>query len=208
MPSKRLTPLLGLAFLLVCCVGWGNAQGEQAKPETVQEQVDEVQDTEPLTVCEVLQNLPLYSGKLIQIRGEWRGSALWDQCPKQIQTEDHEWPNAIYLICKESLLKREEPVDWSFGIYDYDQLWIQTLHYKLPVYATFEGRLDARAELLPKPDSGVADREETHFSEPSSCMPRKAGSRHEQHPPRQLGFTKPLRRRMLLCATVKPSQIS
>jgi hypothetical protein len=153
MPFKTLAQLLGLAFLLACCVEWRNAQGEQTKRENPQEQASTVQEG-PLTVCQVLQNLSLYSGKLIQIRGEWRGSALWDQCPKQIQTEDHKWPNAIYLICKESLLKREEPVDWSFGIDDYNQLWIQTLHYKLPVYATFEGRLDARAELSPNPENG------------------------------------------------------
>jgi PBP1b-binding outer membrane lipoprotein LpoB len=53
MPSKRLTPLLGLAFLLVCCVGWGNAQGEQAKRENPQEQAATVQEG-PLTVCQVL----------------------------------------------------------------------------------------------------------------------------------------------------------
>ena len=29
MPSKRMTPLLGLAFLLVWCVGLGKAQGEE-----------------------------------------------------------------------------------------------------------------------------------------------------------------------------------
>ncbi len=113
----------------------------------------QINPQEPYTICYLLHNMNSYTGKVIRVRGEWRAQSLWDECPIQFQTEDHKWPNAIYLVVKEMLHTTDKPVDWAFGINDFSQLLFQTLHYKLPVYATFEGRLDTRAVLLKYPNN-------------------------------------------------------
>ena len=121
---------------------------------TIVSHCDQATSQEPDTVCHVLQNLNSYSDQVIRIRGEWRAMSLWGECPNQLQTDGYKWPNAIYLVCKEMLNKTDKPVDWAFGINDFNQLLLQTLRFKLPVYATFEGRLDARAKLLQNPKNG------------------------------------------------------
>jgi hypothetical protein len=109
---------------------------------------------QPLTVCHVMQNLPLYSGKIVRIRGDWHGSYLEDKCDKQLQTGNHQWPNSILLILTQNLRDYDEPVDWFFGINEYNSLFRELLQFKPPVYATIVGRIDARAQLSPSPNGG------------------------------------------------------
>jgi hypothetical protein len=109
----------------------------------------------PLSVCEVLHNSSKYAGKIIQIRGEWHGSWVEDKCDKQIQTENHKWPNMIHLAYTQSLGKNDAPVEWVFGPYDYDPLVNRAMRLISPVYATITGRLEVRTLLIPSPNGGL-----------------------------------------------------
>ncbi len=53
----------------------------------------------PITVCQVLQDLPTYSGKIVEIRGDWNVGSLTlaAECPMQLQDRQRTWPNAISL---------------------------------------------------------------------------------------------------------------
>jgi hypothetical protein len=111
---------------------------------------------EPYTVCHVLQNLTLYDGKIIQIRGEWRGRHIEEQCQTPLQTDSHKWPNAILLIYPNNLHEEygDKPVNWTFGPNEAETSFRELMRFNGPVHATIIGRLDARAKLLPSPNGG------------------------------------------------------
>jgi hypothetical protein len=109
---------------------------------------------EPLTVCQVLKDLDAYSGKIIQVRGIWRGAFLEEECPKALQTEGYTWINRILLFNTGNSANREKPVDWVFGHMESWPAFKELLRYKGNVYATITGRLDARAKLSPSPNGG------------------------------------------------------
>ena len=60
------------------------------------------EDTGPLTVCEVLQNIQKYRGKVISVRGllhgDYHSGALYaSQCGFQLTTGALHWPSALHL---------------------------------------------------------------------------------------------------------------
>lgn len=110
---------------------------------------------EPLTVCQILQNLRLYDGNLIQVRGEWHGSYIEDKCQMPLQTEDHKWPDEITVEGPFNLHGNDETVNWSFTPDDYIASFSELLRFKGPVYATIVGRLDARAQLIHYPNGST-----------------------------------------------------
>jgi hypothetical protein len=97
----------------------------------------------PVTVCQVLQNLPAYDGKVISIRGPWNGGDLWGDCP----AEDWLRPNAIQLN--------------RIGVQDYDSA-VATVNRTpkqrgvVPV-ATIVGRLEIRRPSEYPPSSSIDD---------------------------------------------------
>jgi hypothetical protein len=138
----RYAAILGLQMLL-CAMGLLFPKDKPINSET------------PLTVWQVLQNLPAYAGKIIQVRGEWHGGYLDEDCPTPLKTEKHEWPNSILLVYPSNLRKEDQSVEYGFMTpADYDQLFLNTLKNYKKMRATVSGRLDAKAELFPDPRSG------------------------------------------------------
>ena len=108
-----------------------------------------IDQSEPLTVCQVLQNLPFYAGRLLQIRGKWNGSNLEGECNVPLQLEDHRWPSKILLTHPSRLSKSEgdEPVNWELSS-SLDDFFIESLRkLKTPIFATIMGRLDVGSHL-------------------------------------------------------------
>ena len=107
----------------------------------------------PLTVCEVLEDLAAYRGKIIEVRGEWQGGYLIDRCPP-LRTGNHTWPNAILTVQPDDFMVRiQEPVNWRMDADAYnraDRDFIRAARSKEEsvVKATFIGRLDARESLF------------------------------------------------------------
>ena len=108
----------------------------------------------PLSVCEVLASLPMYRGKLIEIRGRWLGTSIDGQTCPPLRTGDYVWESAISVEMPSSpLLKLEErPATWKLDQAAYDRaeraLWTQGNQQHRGVIVTFVGRLDAREEGL------------------------------------------------------------
>jgi len=99
---------------------------------------------QPLTVCEVLQDLSSYRGKNIEIRGVWAGAYLIDDCA-QLKTGGHIWPNAILTVEPDDV-RTQDPVSWRMDANAYRRA-VRTMN-RSTVRATFVGRLDARARLF------------------------------------------------------------
>ncbi|HLY15656.1 MAG TPA: hypothetical protein VKR61_00460 [Bryobacteraceae bacterium] len=62
---------------------------------------------QPVTVCEVLQDLAAYDGKVVAIVGRFsfRQSGRWlgeQKCAKKLVTGDQEWPNAFWIAYEPS----------------------------------------------------------------------------------------------------------
>ncbi len=105
----------------------------------------------PLTVCEVLADLPKYRGSVIQVRDEWLGTNLYGRDCAPPRTGPYVWEPAIWLIEPTSpiLEKQGTPVPWSLDQRAYDQA-VRELRIRgnQAVIATFVGRLESRAEGL------------------------------------------------------------
>jgi hypothetical protein len=104
---------------------------------------------QPLSVCEVLQDLKTYRGQIIQIRGRWTGDSLEGDCPTSLKTGDYEWPSAVVLTQpNSSIVESEEPAKWKADMPAYRRA-LRELERRSQdsVVATFVGRLDARDRL-------------------------------------------------------------
>src|SRR5262245_3249459 len=78
-------------------------------------QVPTSTNREPVSVCEVLNDLPKYSGSLISVRGEWVGGALVGKC-KPLRTQNFIWLNQILVELPENLSDNiRERVDWELN---------------------------------------------------------------------------------------------
>jgi hypothetical protein len=111
----------------------------------------------PLSVCQVLQNLSTYRGQLIQIEGEWDGlnGTLIGDCPR-LNLKGKTWPSEIQLaVPNDGSVRQEEPANWAtsdFQVYLYalEGAWLQWLRIpeaereKRSVVAVIAGRLDSR----------------------------------------------------------------
>ena len=58
---------------------------------------------QPVTVCEVLQDLPAYDGKVAAVVGRFssRQTGRWlgeQKCSRKLVTGDQEWPNAFWVV--------------------------------------------------------------------------------------------------------------
>jgi len=145
MPSKTLTTILSLAFVLVCGVGVGYGQGQKQQPD--RKQADVLQGAIPLTVCQVLRNLQSYRGKIIKVQGVWYGNTLEGSCLTELKTGDYKWLNAIYLTlgkAKEGERIAEPTIDFTEWKKAESEL------HRLqpgPVIATIIGEFDAKDKL-------------------------------------------------------------
>jgi hypothetical protein len=57
---------------------------------------------QPLTVCEILKDLPAYDGKVVAVVGRFssRQTGRWlgeQKCDQKVVIADQEWPNAFWL---------------------------------------------------------------------------------------------------------------
>jgi hypothetical protein len=108
----------------------------------------------PLALCDVLQNLASYSGKIIEIRGDWPGNALeGEDC--RVRTGTYVWHSGILLAFPKDLaVENDKPANWSFDTSVWDRS-LAILHLlkkqfggDVRVRATFIGRLDTYGETL------------------------------------------------------------
>jgi hypothetical protein len=104
---------------------------------------------EPLSVCEVLMNLPRYRGKVIEIRGEYRLSVVVDPKCSSIDIGDRAFPPMISLAFPNKGARWGtfgEP-SWDFSETVYQASVAEWERQKErgtgPVLATIVGRLDA-----------------------------------------------------------------
>jgi hypothetical protein len=118
----------------------------------------------PFGVCEVLQNVKKFNGKVIEIRGEWAGSyALVGECSVSLKTGDKTWANGIAIATPESvnrdintLSDTSERPDWNLDndaldlAYDAAARLLSSNGPNTKVFATFVGRVDFTPELLGK----------------------------------------------------------
>jgi hypothetical protein len=102
----------------------------------------------PLTVCQILSDVEKYDGKIIEVRGPWKGGDLWDDCPEQ-KNGDWLWPNALGLVLPaEKTLKKPAPWNFSTGVYESARRDADRLIKAgrgLIASATFVGRLDVHS---------------------------------------------------------------
>ena len=61
----------------------------------------------PVTVCEILFNQPNFEGKNVAVLGRtyFNGGGRWlrvDDCGQKLVTEGYQWPNSIWLDCRNS----------------------------------------------------------------------------------------------------------
>lgn len=133
--------------------------------------------TVPLTVCEVLQHLDIYSGRIIEVRGEFGGDHIRgpgydisrglripelsdeERACEPLVTGDYAWFSAIGLdFPKTADVEAQASTQWSFDKAGYDRLvdvWQPLMNQYilgesgyLPVTVTIAGRLDT-------PESGL-----------------------------------------------------
>jgi len=112
----------------------------------------------PLDVCEVLQSLSRYRGRMITVRGEFVGNAIDGPACAVLKTGDHEWHKSILIdIPHESYGFIDPPAEWKIDLKQWDSAvkkW-QALRKRwgsaTPIFATIVGRLDTRNELLGVP---------------------------------------------------------
>jgi len=106
-----------------------------------------VNPEKPFTVCNVLENLDAYSGKIIQIRG-LLGYGIEDKCETQLQVAGRKWPNNIYIVGTDSLDMWDNPANWRFDTHDLDSAWKkasqESTQFNDDVSATIIGRLETR----------------------------------------------------------------
>ena len=61
-------------------------------------EITPINPTQPATVCDVLDYLQRYRGKIIQIRGRWKGSILEGRACAPLKTGDYVWPSAVAIV--------------------------------------------------------------------------------------------------------------
>jgi hypothetical protein len=110
-----------------------------------------------VSVCQILQNLSQFVGKIIMVEAEWDGEqgTLIDECPSLV-LKGKTWPNQIVLQPpNDPGVQRENPAGWSspnFDIYSFAHrgAWAQwekldgERKEQTSVLVTVLGRLDSR----------------------------------------------------------------
>jgi hypothetical protein len=100
----------------------------------------------PLTVCQVLQDLDLYRGKTIAVRGNWDSIYLEDSCKMKLKTGDYTWLNALYVRPTKRMNNTGVEV-WTIDRNAYDKAISESLRIPGPVTATIIGQLEAKENL-------------------------------------------------------------
>jgi hypothetical protein len=118
---------------------------------------------QPVTVCEALQNLAAYDGKVVALVGRFssRQTGRWlgeQKCGQKLVTGDHAWPNAFWVSYDPAAAPKPPPVlavdgvllaqklrqvkaatsltEFRFGSSDYDS------------WAVIYGRIETRKQLI------------------------------------------------------------
>jgi hypothetical protein len=118
----------------------------------------------PIAVCEVLNNLASYRGKIIEVRGEWTGTVGGTCNP--IRTGAHTWFNAILVILPNSGFGEGTDPRWQSMDSSLYEAALHGAHgewNRLPartkarakVMATIVGLLEARDPPLQMAPSGL-----------------------------------------------------
>ena len=108
-----------------------------------------INPAQPLTVCEVLEDLQKYRGKIIQVRGRWNGPILEGRACAPLKTGEYVWPSGVAIELPSRA--REEPATWTLDQEAYNQAYrkyLQAIEHTTEILVTFIGRLDAREEGL------------------------------------------------------------
>jgi hypothetical protein len=124
--------LFVIGFIAICAIDKINLSEDSKKP---------------IAVCQVLQNLQYYRGKVVKVRGNWNGIALSDDC-NNLTAGNYKWENAIYLTpitgSKPAMKDLEFTIDMSKVYKAINEL--ERLQPG-PVNATILGKLDAKEKL-------------------------------------------------------------
>jgi hypothetical protein len=118
-------------------------------------------------VCDVLQNIHKYQGKVIEVRGEWAvGYALIGDCSLSLKIGEQTWVNGIALDTPESvnqdinsLSDTSDRPTWNLDRKAWeiaDDVGFRLVSANGPdtkLFATFVGRLDVVGKLLGKPET-------------------------------------------------------
>ena len=138
MPRFSRLTAGGMVLLMV----WGSSQTAPARQQS------------PLTVCDVLQSLDKYRGRIVEVRGEYDGGELRASCPP-LKTEGYIWISAIQLeLPQNSIVKEENPTQWTYDLSANQAAVDRGLAMQRAggagtvVMATVAGRLDAREPLM------------------------------------------------------------
>ena len=118
--------------------------------------------TTPLTVCEVLQDLGKYRGRIIEVRGEFNGGHLRGNC-LPLTTGGHTWFNGIEIdFPKNPSVEGEEPTQWTFDVKVISEAAERAAALQrasgpeATVMATVAGRLDVPDPLMVQTEKGLA----------------------------------------------------
>jgi hypothetical protein len=118
---------------------------------------------QPVTVCEVLQDLSAYDGKVVAVVGRfsYRQAGRWlgeQTCPQKFVAGDREWPNAFWVAYDpDEAPKRPEvlAVDAALLAQKLRAVKLGTALTKLPFgsadydnWAVVYGRVDTRKDLV------------------------------------------------------------
>jgi hypothetical protein len=128
----RLSLIVGLLCLHVLVV-----KGQDARVEESQE---------PLPVCDVLQNLQKYKGKIITVRGYWNMGSLFNRCAIPLKTDNYEWPQSIYL--SPTINQPGSMPEWKIDRLEWENALDECMRisHEGPVLATIVGILDAQLD--------------------------------------------------------------
>jgi hypothetical protein len=122
-------------------------------------QITAINAGSPITVCQALDNLDKYRGKIVEIRGEWNGADLRDQCAP-LKTGTYTWATRIWLTLPGQVVNAPNP-KWQYDKQAFDKaLKILQSSQTGTRRATVVGRFDSWATLevfskdLPGPTPG------------------------------------------------------
>jgi len=117
----------------------------------------------PVTVCEVLQDLAAYDGKVVAVVGRFskRAAGRWlgeQRCPQRLAVGGQEWPNALWLVYDPAIAPKPPTVlavDSAMLTEKLREVKLGTALTKLPFgspdydnWAVAYGRIETRKDLV------------------------------------------------------------
>ncbi len=145
-PCRSAIQNSGCAIALLAVALCGCTRGR------VTQEVRKTSNPEPISVCELLENVTRYRSKMVSIRGVyWYG--LRQSCPEPFVTDGHRWPSAVNLVDSGSPLLEPGVASFATDRQSWDQLDEVVLRearagHREGIWVTVTGMIQAPASYL------------------------------------------------------------